>query len=349
MLVDLFYELSLPDFSQLTQAALFAQTLDEIELADGLGFDAVWLVEHHFMPGYSYSSAPDLFLAAASQRTKQIRLGYAIIPLPYHHPIHIAERIASLDVLSHGRVEFGFGRGFQPKEYQAFAVDMQSSRQLTMKSLQIIKLALGNRVLNYQDDLYQFKDLEITPRCIQTPHPPLWMATVSPQSFDIAAELGVNALCGPFKPWFMIKEDIKRYKVAVEGNSLPSKIAMTVGFFCHEDAKVAKELAKPALEWFYRQLFGFTRPILKDLYQSYEYYHRYRFFQPLLDKLAHFTILEKLGFIIVGNPEHCRKKLLELKRSGVDRVLLSIGAGGTDTLHTQQCLKLTRDEILPYI
>ena len=175
------------------------------------------------------------------------------------------------------------------------------------------------------------------------------MATVSPQSFQIAAELGANALCGPFKPWFMIKEDIKRYKNALQKQPNPLKTAMTVGFFCHEDSKMAKQLAKPALEWFYGQLFQYTRPILKDLYHSYDYYHRYRFFHSLLDKLAHFSILEKLGFIIVGDPEHCRNKLLELKHSGVDQVLLSIGAGGTDTGDNKQCLQLTHDEILPYL
>jgi len=349
MQVDLFYELSIPDFSQLSQSQLFAQTLDEIEFADKLNFSTTWFVEHHFMPGYSFSSSPDLILAAASQRSKRIRLGFAIIPLPYHNPLHVAERIATLDILSQGRIELGFGRGFQPKEYQAFGANIEQSRLLTKDSINIIKNALSNASFSHKSQFYDFNNLELTPNCIQSPHPPLWMATVSPDSFDIAAELEVNAMCGPFKPWFMIKEDIKRFKKTCAVQNKPLKTAMTVGFFCHQDAKQAKRIAKPAMEWFYRQLFHFTRPILENLYNSYEYYHQYRLFQPLLNKLAHYTVLEKLGYIIVGDPEHCRTKLLQLKQAGVDHVMLAIGAGGSDSQDTKNCMQLVNDEIIPYI
>jgi alkanesulfonate monooxygenase SsuD/methylene tetrahydromethanopterin reductase-like flavin-dependent oxidoreductase (luciferase family) len=113
---DLFYELSMPPLLARSEAQMFADALAELELADTLGFDTAWLVEHHFMPGYSHSSKPELFLAAAAARTRRLRLGLAIVPLPYHHPVHVCERVAMLDVLCGGRLELGIGRGFSPAE-----------------------------------------------------------------------------------------------------------------------------------------------------------------------------------------------------------------------------------------
>ena len=130
MQFDLFYEIALPPQPGRSEAQAYSDTLAEIELADGLGYGCAWLVEHHFMPGYSHSSKPELTLAALSQRTRNIRLGHAVIPLPLHHPVHIAERIATLDILSGGRREVGIGRGFSPREYAAFGAKMEHSREL---------------------------------------------------------------------------------------------------------------------------------------------------------------------------------------------------------------------------
>ena len=112
MRFDLFYEAAVPPRLGLSEAGTYAGILAEIELADRLGYGCAWLVEHHFLRGYSHASKPELLLAAAAARTGSIRLGHAIIPLPLHHPVHVAERVATLDVLSGGRLEVGIGRGF---------------------------------------------------------------------------------------------------------------------------------------------------------------------------------------------------------------------------------------------
>jgi len=224
---------------------------------------------------------------------------------------------------------------------------MDNSRALTQDAINIIKQALTESSLHYSSEQFTFNEIQVTPNCIQQPHPPLWMATVSPDSFQIAAQLGVNAMCGPFKPWFMIKQDIKRFKQAAQQHARPLKTAMTVGFYCHEDGEQAKRIAKPAMEWFYRQLFHYTRPILKNLYNSYDYYYQYRLFQSLLDKLAHYSVLEKLGYIIVGDPENCRNKFLQLKQAGVEHVIIAREDGGSNSQDTRQCMQLTHDEITP--
>ena len=128
MQFDLFYEISMPPFLERTETQAYEATIQEITLADQLGFRCAWLVEHHFMRHYSHCSKPDLMLAALSQRTRNIRLGLGVVPMPLHHPVHIAERIATLDILSKGRVEVGIGRGFSPQEFQVFGKQMGDSR-----------------------------------------------------------------------------------------------------------------------------------------------------------------------------------------------------------------------------
>lgn len=146
---DLFYELAVPDFAERTEPQVFQETLEELVIAETCGFHTAWFVEHHFMREYSHSSAPDLMLAAASQCTTALRLGHAVVLLPYHHPLHIAERLATLDVLSNGRVEFGFGRGFSPREYTAFGIDMTHSRELVEETLAIIQQTFKKQPVNF--------------------------------------------------------------------------------------------------------------------------------------------------------------------------------------------------------
>ena len=346
---DLFYELSLPPDSNKTESQVFHESLDEWALADRLGFHAAWLVEHHFMREYSHSTSPELFLAAASQRTRQLRLGHGIVPLPYHHPIHVAEHLATLDVLSNGRVEFGYGRGFSPKEYQAFGANMADSRSLTQESLDIIRASFSGRPIDFSGQHFTFNDLEILPKCIQQPHPPLWAAAVSPESFELAAQQSAGVLAGPFKPWFMVKEDILRYRrhwQQLHGDQ-PPRIAMTVGILCLEDGKRARQLAKPALEWFYTHLLNQTRPILEKLHDSYEYYKSMQSLHTLFGKVIKLPVLETMGMAIVGDPAHCIKKLKKLEQHGVTHVLCAIGAGALPTEVVQESMQVLADKVMP--
>ncbi|MEJ2059188.1 MAG: LLM class flavin-dependent oxidoreductase [Gammaproteobacteria bacterium] len=355
MKFDLFYELSNPPFHLREETRLFAETLDEIAYAETLGFDTAWLVEHHFMPGYSHASAPELFLAALTQRTRRLRLGHAIVPLPYNHPVRVAERIASLDVLSGGRIEFGFGRGFSPKEYASFGVAMGDSRSYTQESLEIIQRAFASPTVSYQGRHFQLDEVEITPSVVQQPHPPIWTAAVSPDSFDMAARLGIGVLVGPFKPWFMVREDIRQYREAwrkYHGDAplrpgQNRRVAMTVGMFCHEDARAARRIANEPFVWFYRQLLGQTRPILEKLYDSFEYYRKMGRFRGMLDMAVNLKLLDSLGMAIVGDPEHCIRELKTLQAEGVDHVLLAFGAGAMPTETIRGSMRLFSEQVMP--
>jgi alkanesulfonate monooxygenase SsuD/methylene tetrahydromethanopterin reductase-like flavin-dependent oxidoreductase (luciferase family) len=351
---DLFYELAVPGFTKKTEAQVYHETLDEIAVAEDCGFRTAWLVEHHFMREYSHSAAPDLFLAAATQRTRRLRLGHAIVPLPYHHPVQVAERLAALDILSNGRIEFGFGRGFSPREYAIFGVPMKESRTRVEEAVAILRLSFGEGPISFAGHHFQLDQVEILPKVVQRPHPPLWMAAVSPESFELAAKLGVGVLVGPFKPWFMVKEDIKNYRAAWMRHqgadaAHPPRVGMTVGLFCLEDGKAARGIAKTNITWFYRELLKQTAPVLEQLHAGYEYYRRLGSLKFLLEKTVNLTVLETLGMVVAGDPAHCRQKLETYRDAGVDHLLCAIGAGGSDSALVRDSMHALGQHVIPHL
>ncbi len=355
MQLDLFYELSVPPFGGRDEAQVLADTLEEMALADRLGFGAAWLVEHHFMPGYSHSAAPDLILAAAAQRTRRLRLGHAIVALPYHHPVHVAERAATLDLLSGGRLEFGFGRGFSPAEHAVFGVDPAATRDLVAEALDLIRAAWAPGPVRHAGARWRAEGVEVVPKPVQRPHPPLWMAAVSPESYEIAAELGVGVLAGPFKPWFMVREDIRRYRAAwrrLHGDAPPRpgqnpRVAMTLGVHCLPDGRAARREAAEGFAWFYRQLLEQTRPVLERLVPGYEGYRRWGRLAALLGRAASLPALARLGMVVVGDPGHCLRRLRALSAAGVDRVLCAVGAGALPTGRVRESMRVLAEAVLP--
>lgn len=349
---DLFHELAVPDFAMRNETQVFEETLEELTLAESCGFRGVWLVEHHFMREFSHSSAPDLVLAAASQRTRTLRLGHAIIPLPYHHPLQVAERLATLDILSQGRVEFGFGRGFLPQEYAAFGVDMKQSRELVEESLAVIRQAFAGKAVDFTGKHFQIKETAVLPGIVQQPHPPLWMAAVSPASFELAARLGVGVLVGPSKPWFMVRSDIEHYRAAWKKyqneSTNPARVGMTVGLLCLEDGERARELANTHLTWFYRELLQHTAPVLKKLHAGYEYYRKLGTLKFLAEKALNLSVLETLGMVVAGDPAHCRQKLETYREAGVDHLLCAISAGGLPSEAVQASMRVLGQQVIPH-
>ena len=354
MWFDLFYELASPAQAGRSESRLYEETLEEIALADRLGFNGVWLVEHHFSGEYSHSTAPEVFLAAASQRTKAIRLGHGVVVLPYHHPIHVAEWIATLDVLSGGRVELGIGRGFSVEEYAAFGIAMQDSRAHVEESLAILRQAL-RRTVHHSGRRFRFAGVDVTPKPIQAPHPPLWTAAVSPETFTWAAREGIGVLAGPFKPWFLVRRDLGAYRRAwrdAHGADAPSpgqnsRFGVTVGVLCLEDGDEARRLGADAFVWFYRRLLEQTRPILEALERTYEYYRTLGRLRFLMQRALSLRILDAMGMVVVGDPDECTRKLTRLAQAGVDHVLCAVGAGVLPTEIVQRSLHVMAERVLP--
>jgi alkanesulfonate monooxygenase SsuD/methylene tetrahydromethanopterin reductase-like flavin-dependent oxidoreductase (luciferase family) len=344
--IDLFYELPIAPGSGRSEARTYADALEEIELADRLGFHGVWLTEHHFMPGYSHSSKPELVLAALARRTSRLRLGLGVIPLPYHHPVHVAERIATLDLLSEGRLEVGVGRGFSPQEFAVFGADMGESRALVERALAVVRTAGSGTPVHFEGDGSTSDGVRIVPQPLQRPHPPLWAAAVSPETYTWAAREGLGVLAGPFKPWFMVAADLERYRAAWRGETA-MRIGMSVGMLCLEDGVRARRIAGPAFRWFYGELLRVTAPVLERLVPGYEELREIGRFRRLARFGAHPRLLDLAGLTVAGTPAECLARIRRYRDAGVTHLLCAIGAGVLPTEIVRESLACIAEHVLP--
>lgn len=194
---------------------VFANTLAEIEAADQMGFDSVWLAEHHFSR-YGILGDPLNFGAAIAARTQRITIGTAVVVVPFHNPIRLAENALSLDSLSGGRLVLGLGRGYQPKEFNGFGIDPNDSIDLYDETVDILKLAFNEEDWSYHGKHFQFEDLTIYPRPLRPGGPPLVHGTVSPDSFRKRGLAGESIITSPnFTPLTRMKVNFDAYREAL--------------------------------------------------------------------------------------------------------------------------------------
>jgi len=198
----LFYEHQLPrPHAPGAEEKLLRDALEQVELADRVGLHSVWEVEHHFLEEYSHSSAPEVFLAAASQRTQRIRLGHGIVQLPpgYNHPARVAERIATLDLVSGGRVEFGTGESSSQSELGGFGIDRELKRAQWEEALDVsTRLLVEEPFTGHQGRFLSVPPRNLVPKPKQKPHPPLWVACSRRETILLAARKGSGALSFSF-------------------------------------------------------------------------------------------------------------------------------------------------------
>ena len=195
MKFGIFYEHQLPrPWQQDSEHDLFHDSLSQIELADRLGYDYAWMVEHHFLEEYSHASAPEVFLGAASQRTHNIRLGHGIIQLTTNQPHRVAEKVATLDLLSSGRVEFGMGEGAGPAELHPFGIRVRDKRDRWEEAVKAIVPMFSKEDWEFHGEYYDFPARNVIPKPYQKPHPPLWVACSNIQTITQAGQWGLGAL-----------------------------------------------------------------------------------------------------------------------------------------------------------
>jgi len=196
----IFYEIQVnsPLKNRHREYEVFHQVLDQVVLAEEMGFTYFWTVEHHFQPGFSHSSAPEVLYGAVSQRTKKIRIGHAVVllPFPYNHPVRVAERIATLDILSHGRVEVGTGRSATVQELGGFGIPPEETRARWEEALRILLTiwTSPDGTFSYKGRYFDIPERTVVPMPIQKPHPPLWMAASNDASHEIAGRMGLGLL-----------------------------------------------------------------------------------------------------------------------------------------------------------
>ncbi|MBI1802606.1 MAG: LLM class flavin-dependent oxidoreductase, partial [Chloroflexi bacterium] len=250
MKFGLFYELQLPKpydketWDPEDEHRIFKEALEQIAFADSLGFDYVFEVEHHFLEEYSHSSAPEVFLAAASQRTKNIRLGHGVVLTPprYNHPARVAERVASLDLVSDGRVEFGSGESSSDMELGGFGVDRTAKKAMWEEGLrEVVKMMACEPYPGIAGDYVQMPVRNVIPKPYQKPHPPLWVASSRRETVMVAARLGLGSLGFAFETPDEAEERVAAYYKLVReecfpiGQAINPAVAIVSTFMCAED------------------------------------------------------------------------------------------------------------------
>src|SRR6266568_2123213 len=230
MKFGIFYEHQLPrPWNEGDEHRLFQEALDQVELADKLGIDYAWEVEHRFLEEYSHSSAPEIFLAAASQRTKNIRLGHGICLMPprYNHPARVAERIATLDLVSDGRVEFGTGESASEMEMGGFGVRREEKKGMWEEATrECVKMMSETPYSGVEGAFVGMPSRNVIPKPLQKPHPPLWVASSRRETTMVAARLGMGSLGFAFETPEEAQERVEQYFELIREECTPIGVAI---------------------------------------------------------------------------------------------------------------------------
>jgi alkanesulfonate monooxygenase SsuD/methylene tetrahydromethanopterin reductase-like flavin-dependent oxidoreductase (luciferase family) len=194
---------------------VYARALERIEIMDQTGYDAVWLAEHHFS-GYSVCPSVHLMATHIAARTENLRIGTAVTLAAFYHPLRIAEEVALLDVLTGGRINWGAGRGFDPREFEIFGVPPEESTDRFREAVEIVLAAWTNEKLNFEGRFHRYQDVEVLPKPHQRPHPPTWVAATSPPAVEWAAGRGLSILMDPHSPHGEIARKLAHYGDGLE-------------------------------------------------------------------------------------------------------------------------------------
>ena len=184
---------------------LYASLLEQIEYAEQLGFDSIWLTEHHFAED-AYTPAPVTLMAAIAARTRRVEISTDILILPLYHPVRLAEELATVDILSNGRVMAGIGMGYRGAEYEAFGQTRKQRVRRTEEGIEVLRRAWADEPATFEGRYFQLRNHNVTPKPVQKPHPPLWLASASEPAARRAARLGLHLLpqgdrSAAYEPW----------------------------------------------------------------------------------------------------------------------------------------------------
>ncbi len=370
MRFGIFYEHQLPrPWGPDGEHRLLHDALAQIDIADRVGFDFVWEVEHHFLEEYSHSSASDVFLAAASQRTSRIRLGLGILPLPlaYQHPARVAETVATLDLVSDGRVEFGTGETSSGAELEGFGVDRETKRAQWEESLDAVTRMFVEEPFAGIDGRYvAMPARNVIPKPYQKPHPPLWMACSRREAIRHAAEKGLGALSFSFVEPEEAAEWVAEYRAIIAsercvpaGFAVNPRVAVVLPMMCHPDEGEAIERGIDGAHFFgyalaHYYIFGDHRPGRTDVYDEFlrrrdEVGFARHVIRAQDAPIGVRVLQEGLGSLrgAIGTPEQVRDLCRRYEAAGVDQVIFVLQAGRNRHEHICESLELFGAEVLP--
>ncbi len=370
MRFGIFYEHQLPrPWDERSEADLLRDALDQVELADRLGFDYVWEVEHHFLEEYSHSSAPEVFLAAASQRTKRIRLGHGIVNVmpAVNHPARIAERVATLDLISDGRVEFGTGESSSAAELGGFLIDRERKREMWERELDAVaRMFVETPFAGLDDGFVRMPPRNVVPKPLQKPHPPLWVACSRRETIHVAARNGIGALSFSFvEPEDAAKWVTEYYHLLSSPECVPAgfavnpNLAVVLPMMLGEDEAQAIERGIDGAHFFGYSLMHYYgiaehEPGVTDVWKEFELGRDRSGFareivRPDQAPLGVRLLQQGLGSLrgAIGTPEQVADLVARYERAGVDQVIFVVQSGRNRHEHICESLTLFSERVLP--
>jgi|TARA_Y100000588_G_scaffold387361_1_gene484944 alkanesulfonate monooxygenase SsuD/methylene tetrahydromethanopterin reductase-like flavin-dependent oxidoreductase (luciferase family) len=335
-------------------AAVLAEHLALGDLAEPLGFDSLFGLEHHFT-GYSMSPHPLQLLSYYAAKTNKITLGTCVIVLPWHDPIRVAEQIAYLDLLCGGRCLFGFGRGAASVEYAGFRIPMEEARPRFAEAAQLVTKALKEEVFEWEGEFYQIPKMSIRPRPISNPERRFYASSVSPESAEIMAKMGFGMMVIMQNAWEKAAADIYSFRDIAQsvGHNPPPPIILT-NVAVAESREEAEDLAMEYLGAKWDSIdnhYNFSDGHLANV-KGYESYGKMaKTYAKLQDAEARQKMTEfYVGIQIVGTPDDCIEQVRALRAlTGTDHIVCDFSYGGMPHEKGELNMRLFADRVMPVL
>ena len=329
-------------------AEVIADEVEQMVLSEALGFDSVWVTEHHFAD-YGLSSAPTALLATLAARTEQVKLGTAVYVLPFHHPVRLAEETATLDILSRGRLTVGLGRGNRPIEFLGYGIRQDESRTRLEEGVAVLLQAWTRDRVTFHGRHWQIDDLPVYPRPVTQPHPPIAFAVGSPESLRWAGSHGYPIMSsGLYTP---LETTLKNRQVYVDAlraagyatDTLANWVYTKHVYVAESDAQARADAEGPE-RWF---LDSYVRSISPDGLRGLSDAVRQQAAAAAerVSRLRWEELVETA--LLVGSPATLRARIAELEAAGVGELLCWMNFGGIPPDKVRRSMRLFAQEVLP--
>ncbi|MBI3516522.1 MAG: LLM class flavin-dependent oxidoreductase [Proteobacteria bacterium] len=327
----------------------YRNMLDQVIAAEDLGFDYFWITEQHFFYEIGHSPCPDMLLAALTQRTSRIRLGFAVVIVTVNHPFHVAERIATLDVLSNGRVEFGIGRGSTPYMVEGFGVDPADGRAIAAEAMTVIMKAFEDEHFpGFKGEFFDLPARHVVPRLVQRPHPPLWIAASNLATYEHAARQGVGVIGVTRNSIDETRAAIRTYREVIRsadpagflGKAANEHVGAFAITYCHKDDRIGRDVACAAARWYNGDNQALINPVRFATAGGVEQVvgkFRSRSNEQLIED----------GMAIGGNPDTICRQVEKWAEAGLDQMIFVLQAGRTTHDQVMQALELIGEQVIP--
>jgi len=305
-----------------THEARYHELVEQVVYAERWGFDCFGVSEQHLAIGSATTASPEVLYGYLYGHTSRIRFRHAISLIPVNHPLKIAANVAVADILSHGRIELGVGRGNTTLALRAFEIDLDRSRLAVKEGIEIIRKAFTEDPFMFYGEYYKIPPRSLVPKTIQKPHPPMFVAASSRESHEVAARAGIGVMSVSSSiGWQLLADNIAAYRRAFDAANGTPSVGVLVNAYCGETDEVAKAEGGPSLVEYMRVAYtGYTR--LAKMSKDYAYMGA---FGALGDRIVDYDyIVNDSGAVVIGSPETCIRQIEHYRSLGATEMILRI-------------------------